>query len=464
MGHRGRAPAAGLCGHLRRLKQGWAPPAFSAPARPETEHLRRDGSKVAAQVSASLVDYHPGRGILCIIHDISEAKALREELIQISSQQRAILDNAGVGISFVRDRRLVWCNRRLGEIFGHSLDEMPGRGTRMFHVDDAAYDRIGRDAYPVLDRGGVFATELEMRRRDGSTFWAKMQGSLVSPGEPGAGSIWTFENITDRVLAGEELRLRQAQLEELNRSLADRVAESVAQLRDKDQMLITQGRQAAMGEMIGNIAHQWRQPLTALSILLINLGDAERMGALDPKELHGCLAAADRLIQQMSSTINDFRNFFKPDKEPGAFAALAQVQAAVALVAASFEAAGITLTVEAPGEMRLYGFPNEYAQVVLNLLGNAKQAIQDSGAVPGRVWIGLAGRGGLGLLTVRDNGGGIGAELLEKVFEPYFSTRDTGTGLGLYMSRQIIERSMGGRITVRNIEDGAEFSVSVPLA
>ena len=139
-------------------------------------------------------------------------------------------------------------------------------------------------------------------------------------------------------------------------------------------------------------------------------------------------------------------------------------EAAVALVAAGFDAAGIALTVEAPGELRLYGFPNEYAQVLLNLMGNAKQAVQASGAAPGRVGISLEAREGMGHLTVRDNGGGINPEILEKIFEPYFSTRDTGTGLGLYMSRQIIERSMGGRITARNIEGGAEFLVSVPLA
>jgi len=430
----------------------------------ETVHVRGDGSRVDAEVSASLVDYHPGRGILCIIHDVSEAKALREELVQVSRQQRAILDNAGIGITFVRERRQVWCNRRMGEIFGYSLKEMAGQGTRMFYGDDAAYENTGREAYRGIAGGAVFATELQMRRRDGSSFWAKVQGSAVSPGDPGAGSIWTIENISERVRAEEELRLRQAQLEELNRSLADRVAQSVAELREKDQMLITQSRQAAMGEMIGNIAHQWRQPLTALSMLLINLGDAERMDGLDPAEFHRALVGADRLIQQMSSTINDFRNFFKPDKEPGAFAARDQVEAAVALVAAGFDAAGIALTVEAPGELRLYGFPNEYAQVLLNLMGNAKQAVQASGAAPGRVGISLEAREGMGHLTVRDNGGGINPEILEKIFEPYFSTRDTGTGLGLYMSRQIIERSMGGRITARNIEGGAEFLVSVPLA
>jgi len=165
----------------------------------------------------------------------------------------------------------------------------------------------------------------------------------------------------------------------------------------------------------------------------------------------------------MSSTINDFRNFFRPDKEPSAFSALAQIRQAMAMVDAGFRNTGITLEIQSQGDMILRGFPNEYSQVILNLLTNAQHAIQKSGTQGGLVTIALSTEGNAGCVHVRDNGGGIPSEILEKVFEPYFSTKEMGTGIGLYMSKQIIERSMGGRIEARNIDRGAEFTISTPL-
>ena len=130
---------------------------------------------------------------------------------------------------------------------------------------------------------------------------------------------------------------------------------------------------------------------------------------------------------------------------------------------ASFADGDIAIRIEAPEDVALLGYPNEYSQVLLNLLTNAKQAIQDSGARPGMVGIRLSRADGFGCTALRDNGGGIPEDRLERIFEPNFSTREGGSGIGLTMSRQIIERNMNGRITVRNVEGGAEFSVLVGL-
>ena len=256
----------------------------------------------------------------------------------------------------------------------------------------------------------------------------------------------------------------QADLEALNRTLADRVQQAVTELRAKDQMLITQSRQAALGEMISNIAHQWRQPLNALGLILVNLQDARRFRELDEASFARALVKADQLIQGMSMTINDFRDFFRPDKARVKFSALAQVRIAVGLVEATFQALGIEIVVDPGGDCQLHGLPSEYAQVLLNLLSNAKQAIQDTGRAQGRISLALEAQDGFGCLRVRDDGWGIAEDILERIFEPYFSTRAQGTGIGLYMCRQILEQSMNGRILARNTDDGAEFSVLVPLA
>ena len=214
--------------------------------------------------------------------------------------------------------------------------------------------------------------------------------------------------------------------------------------------------------MIGNLAHQWRQPLNTLSMLLINLGDAHRFGDLTAEKLKRALKKGDLVIQKMSSTINDFRNFFRPDKERVAFSALKQIRGAIAIVEAGFEAEDLRIVLEAPEDVTLAGFPNEFSQVLLNLLGNARQAIQDGQPRPGSVLLRLRREAGCGVLTVRDTGHGVPDELLERIFEPFFSTRANGTGIGLYLSRQIIEQNMAGRISARNLDGVTEFCVRVP--
>jgi len=262
----------------------------------------------------------------------------------------------------------------------------------------------------------------------------------------------------------EALVQAKQQLEELNRSLQQQVEQTVAELRTKDQVLISQGRQAAMGEMIGNIAHQWRQPLNALSILISNIQLARMNDELTDQYMAEAAANADRLIQKMSSTINDFRNFFHPDKAKVPFSARQQINAAVQLVEAAFRNNGISIQVEEGPDCQLIGFPNEFSQVLLNLLGNARDAIVETGNRQGLISISLAAQAGMGIVTVQDNGGGVPDEISDKIFEPYFSTKKMGTGIGLYMSKMIIERNMQGRIAVRPVEGGSAFDVSIPRA
>ena len=270
--------------------------------------------------------------------------------------------------------------------------------------------------------------------------------------------------VDEREAAQADLAAKQQQLEELNRSLGESIAKAVGEIRQMDQVMITQSRQAAMGEMIGNIAHQWRQPLNALGLLLSNIKDAYDFNELDADYLNEAITDGNRLVQKMSITINDFRNFFNPGKEQVVFSARQQISDAIALVEAAFRNDNIMICLESSPDIELFGFPNEYSQVLLNLLSNAREAMNSSGVVGGRIRISLANRDGWGCVTVTDNGGGIGTESLDKIFEPYFSTKDRGTGIGLYMSKMIIERNMKGSIEARNVEGGAEFTILTPMA
>ncbi|GAB6041263.1 sensor histidine kinase [Endothiovibrio diazotrophicus] len=255
-----------------------------------------------------------------------------------------------------------------------------------------------------------------------------------------------------------------------------RLRETLEELRHKEAMLIHQSRMAAIGEMIGAIAHQWRQPLNTLSIALQELQDAHEFGELDRTHLDETVAEGMKQIDHMSRTIDDFRNFFKPDKAKEPFNPREVVEEALKLVMAQLDWHRIESELACDcvgGEARLcghryVGYPGELKQVLLNIIGNAKDAIiqrEDREAgFPGRIRIGLALSGeqdGACRITVEDNGGGIPTEHLNRIFEPYFTTKEEGkgTGIGLYMAKVIVEEHMHGRITAENTDDGARFTV-----
>jgi len=348
----------------------------------------------------------------------------------------------------------------MAQLVGKNMHDLVHR----YYPDGTPMPEVSCHIYQAFREGrGIHRDDEVFWRADGTSFPIEYWSHPQSINGVIIGAVVTFNDITERKRASEQLALKGKQLLALNQELQQRVDTTVSELRQKDQVLISQGRQAAMGDMIGNIAHQWRQPLNALSMLIANLQFAMRDNELTAERLDESANTANRLIQKMSTTINDFRNFFSPDKDIVAFSALNQIRQAVALVEDSFKNNNITIEIRTENDCILKGFPNEYSQVLLNLLGNAKDAILESGSTPGHIVIALSKHAGKGTVTVSDNGGGIPEKIRDKIFEPYFSTKSMGTGIGLYMSKMIIERNMHGIIAAYPVAGGTEFRVSIPL-
>jgi PAS domain S-box-containing protein len=382
------------------------------------------------------------------------------ELERSETQFRLLFEKAPMGmvIADPHSGRFLSVNPRMGEILGYAPAELLKSDFQSItHPDHLAEDLV---SFKALAAGDIPEVVKEKRYldRSGRTVWARLRMVRlpVIPGHPPR-ILALVEDITEHLQAGAALaRERQA--------LEAQVQSALVDLRLKDQMLASQNRLAAMGEMVSNIAHQWRQPLNALSLLLANLRDAFRFGDLDSAAVERTFALGDVLIQRMSSTISDFRSFLRPGKAKAAFSAVDQVRAAVRLMEGSLVAADIRVQIDADADVQLFGFESEYCHVLLNLLANAREAILDRRVHPGRITIRVWAEAGFGGLAMADNGGGIPDECLDRIFEPYFSTREMGTGIGLYLSKQIIESSMGGRIRAGNGPDGAEFTVLVPAS
>jgi C4-dicarboxylate-specific signal transduction histidine kinase len=259
----------------------------------------------------------------------------------------------------------------------------------------------------------------------------------------------------------EKLKNTFAQLQELNATLDHRVQEEVSKNLQQERLLIQQSRLAVMGEMIGNIAHQWRQPLNALVLLLANMKDAYEYDELDKELLDKSVDAGEKLIQKMSTTIDDFRNFFRPNKAKEDFRFEKAIQSTLDLIKTGLDNHRITAHVEADHEVQAKGFPNEFSQVLLNVLNNAKDAILERNIDDGRIDISMGSADDKAWIGIKDNAGGIPEDIMPKIFDPYFTTKEKGTGIGLYMSRMIMEH-MDGTIEACNIGDGAEFRLTLP--
>lgn len=268
------------------------------------------------------------------------------------------------------------------------------------------------------------------------------------------------DEIAERQVVQEDLADKQRMLEALNRTLEERIETAVNDLRQKDQTLIQQSRLAAMGEMINNIAHQWRQPLNLISLIVQGFPSCKE---LTQEELDHEVDRIMGIILHMSQTIDDFRNFFRLDKEKVRFTANQSVAKAVEFISPALLANGIKLSITEQPEVSVMGYGNEYAQVLLNILSNAKDILVERGVEKPRIDVKITSVDGRSVVSVTDNGGGIGSEVMLKIFDPYFTTKEQtqGTGIGLYMSKIIIEQNMGGSLTAHNVEGGAQFRIEI---
>jgi len=265
----------------------------------------------------------------------------------------------------------------------------------------------------------------------------------------------------------------EEQLKNLNTNLNNMVTEETQKRQQQEQILIQQSKMASMGEMIGLIAHQWKQPLNAVGLIVQDLKEAYSFGELNDKYMANSVNIAIEQIMFMSKTIDDFRNFFIPSKEKIIFDVKLSIEQLYSMFENVFTKSNINVSVKVNKETVLStkGYPNEFKQVLLNILNNAKDAIisrrNSEPKIRGLIDINLSNSEDLGkiIISIKDNGGGIPQDIIEKIFDSYYTTKEStgGTGIGLYMSKTIIEINMGGTLEVKNVDEGAEFLITLDI-
>jgi signal transduction histidine kinase len=248
--------------------------------------------------------------------------------------------------------------------------------------------------------------------------------------------------------------------------LQSEVDKQLEKRMENEYLLMQQSKLATMGEMIGHIAHQWRQPLAQLGGIFMNLDAAYAHEDLSAEYLGERIQKGNELIKYMSQTIDDFRHFFEPNDNESLFDVQEYVESAINIIQASLTYAHIELEVSFPENLpQVKGYASEFSQVILNLLDNAKDVLIEREITNPKIQIeAFEVEGGI-CVTISDNAGGIDPLLIDKIFDIYFSTKHHrgGSGLGLYMSKLIIERKGMGRLHVQNSQKGASFSIFLKL-
>jgi len=230
-------------------------------------------------------------------------------------------------------------------------------------------------------------------------------------------------------------------------------------LKEKTNMLMmSQNRLASMGEMIGNISHQWRQPLAQVGAILINLELHSDQDKLTKEKVTKKIAEANAQLAFMSNTIDDFKNFFLPNKAKKEFSAQEVIFQAKKLLSASLEKYAIDVSIDIQNNFIRSGYANEIVQVLINIMNNAKEAFMTHHSKDKQIKITAFLQNGVPIMTLENNAGHIDPAIIEKVFDPYFTTKESSSGLGLYMSQMIIEKS-GATLRVENSDEGVIFTI-----
>lgn len=254
-------------------------------------------------------------------------------------------------------------------------------------------------------------------------------------------------------------------LVDLYRSLENKIQKEVEKNRSQQALMMQQSRLAQMGEMISMIAHQWRQPLNNISYMIQSVILNYEKNSLNDKKMNSFEIDVKEQLLFMSNTIDDFKNFFKPEKQKESFDLYELIKKTVDLIKPVIKKEKIDITINAYENIMVNSFKNELGQVIFNILNNSKDALSQKNIPHKYINISIEHNNNDAMIQIDDNGGGIDKSIIDKIYDPYFSTKSdkNGTGLGLYMSKIIIEDHMKGKLNIENFQDGLSVSIILSL-
>ena len=409
-------------------------------------------------------------------------------------QYKAAIDSSNIVSKTDINGIITYANNEFCKISKYQRENLIGQNHNIVRHPDVPKETFEKFWKVILSKQ-IWKGTVKNRAKDGETFYLN---TTVIPILDSRSEIVEFVairyDVTKNIKLQETLKKKEEELKrlninlekkvqeqtkklrELNINLEKKIKEEVKKNREKDRLMFQQARLASLGEMLGNIAHQWRQPLMELGLLIYQIKKSFKADNLDDMKMQKLYEKSNFIIERMSQTIIDFQNFFKPDKKYEYFSIKEALNYSLAIVKGSLKRENISIKIKSKSDIIVKGFQNEFSQVIVNIINNAKDALIKKMKCKRKIEIeiqkeescflfGETRSDKTAVITIKDNGGGIDNKIIDKIFEPYFTTKHSsqGTGLGLYMSKMIIEQSMKGLLEAKNLEDGALFTIKLPI-
>ncbi len=340
--------------------------------------------------------------------------------------------------------RIVYVSHALENVSGYSATELIGGPHTILNHPDMPKETF-KNLWQTIQKGKTWNGDIKNMTKKGDFFWIN---TTIIPDIEADGKITGYNAISENITKAKAY-------EELSLNLEERVALEVKKSNENMTQMLQQSRLAQMGEMMSMIAHQWRQPLASISSIASTLSLDIMMNKYKEEYFQKRLEDINELSLHLSSTIDDFRNFFKEKKIKQKSTVKEVVNGCLTIIESSLKSHNIDLIIESDENIVIDTYVNELKQVLLNIIKNAEDALMEKKAGNPTVWINYYEKNEKVYITIKDNAGGVPGDIIEKIFDPYFSTKKKkeGTGLGLYMSKTIMKEHIGGDIMVVN-EDG----------
>lgn len=396
--------------------------------------VKKDGSEIYIEARVRIINRNNQDYNIAIIRDINERVRLVEELKRKSVQIQHYLDIAQVLIMVLDNKKnVVMINQEGANILGYTKEEIVGKNWMDNFLPKnvvAEVDKVGEN---ILNKkttlGGHENPVLTKSGEERLLLWKNTV--LLDDNGNSIGILTSGEDITDK--------------------------------REHERQMMLHTKQAQMGEMISMIAHQWRQPLGAIAATVCSLQFKQSFDDYNKEYYDEQLENISKYTQHLSTTIDDFREFFKEDKEKKLVKINDIVESSLEIIRAILTSRGIEVKTEYLSDEEVLTYPNEMKQVMLNILKNAQEVIDDRKVKNPLIQITTYTQNEKLIITVKDNAGGIEQKYIDKIFDPYFTTKGSinGTGLGLYMSKTIIHEHCNGSLDVQNGDGGAIFKITL---
>ncbi|MEI6306074.1 MAG: ATP-binding protein, partial [Deltaproteobacteria bacterium] len=385
------------------------------------------------------------KGTIWMLEDVTERLQMEEALLKLTDEQKIVIENAGVGISFVQDRRQRWANSTFGSIVGYSIKEMENVSTEIFYNSHEDYVQFGEDAYTVLASGETFSKELQMRRSDGTLFQARLTGKAVNPANVSYGSIWILSDETARKKQEQEL---------------------------KDAKIAAEAASRAKSEFLSNMSHEIRTPMNGV----IGMTQLLTMTELTDEQ-KSYVVALESSGKNLLSIINDILDLSKIEAgmvsiEISDFSLQRILNDIILTQKSAIYNKGLSLTVNVADDMPkvVAGDQLRVKQILSNLLNNAAKFTTHGGITVSAKVLEWHDTSLLVQIAVSDTGIGIAADALETIFKPFTqaesgtSRQFGGTGLGLSISRNLAELMEGSIAVESSLGEGSCFKLTIPFA